>query len=252
MNRAIFGLTSSQLYTAFKLAAIDDDLTGTAFIKFCTQSVATTSFNRVATTIKIIRLDEFYPILNRKIAINALDGIATGCIRMGSSAECAAFQCQTGFRHMNHIGAVISGKVSIKVTCDFTGFGRAAVLDRQVTSTVYAHESPHISHLGYQSQGLSVQVKGTGLTFESQPLIYGNTTARVMEIGGVNVSTQLNVFLLGCDRVLQFLVGVNGRPRFCRARRHRRHRQHHHEYQQDTDGALSYVCFCHRIFSFPS
>ena len=110
----------------------------------------------------------------------------------------------------------------------------------------------YISIITHQSQGLSVQVKGAGIrgVVKGQFISFEQTNALIVA-GGINVLPQLDVFLFSFDCVLQFLKGIDGCP-FRRARRHRRHRQHHHEYQQDTDGALSYVCFCHRIFSFPS
>ena len=70
-----------------------------------------------------------------------------------------------------------------------------------------------------------------------------------MEISGVNVLPQLDVFFLGFDCRLQFRVGIDGRPfrRICRHGGDGHHCQQHRKHQQDADDAPSFVCFCHTI-----
>jgi len=129
-----------------------------------------------------------------------------------------------------------------------SGLGCAAVRKRQ-TAELYLNQIPQCVLFGEQPQRMTVQVKLL-LPFHSERI---QQTYVVVQLCGVNISAQLDIALLiGSHSRRKLLIGGYGFPRLRRARSHRRHRQHHHEYQQDTDGALSYVCFCHRIFSFPS
>ena len=115
----------------------------------------------------------------------------------------------------------------------------------------------HISILTHQSQGLSIQVKGTVIIaiVKGQLISFEQTNALVVA-GSINALSQLDVFLLVFDCVQQFLVGVNGRPfrRICRHAHGGHEGEQHHQRQKQTGNSFSHVfssSFIERLVDLP-
>ena len=253
LNRAVFGLTSGQLYTAVKLAALDDDLTGAAFIKFCTQSVAIAIQITGITTIRKLRLTEFHAVFDRNIAVFTTDGIKHITERNTLYAKSAALQCQAAVSSDKNQVVYPTAFYGTEKAGDRTGFGGAAVLDSQASS-YYLYEVG-VSYLHFQMQGFAIQVKNKILILKVQKIacIHGET---VVQRTGVNVPPQLDVLLLVFDCRMQFLKGIDGRP-FRRARRHA-HGGHegeqHHQRQKQAGNSFSHVfssSFIERLVDLP-
>ena len=104
MNRAVFGLTSGQLYPAVKLAALDDDTASTLFAAFCLQSVATAIQIRDITSIKKLWLNDFHAILDRNKTLKTVNYSGILFVWMGSNGECTTFQGQRTYIHADQFG----------------------------------------------------------------------------------------------------------------------------------------------------